>query len=210
VKLADCRIFATVDLATTAKKQADYTVFAVWAVTPDSDLVLLDLYREQYELPAILALAYRVMDKWSPAYFAVESNGIGTPIIQALRLGTVDSEGTKRPGLAVRGIHSHAEKVERAATAIVRTEAQQVFFPAQAPWLEAFEAELLSFPDGGHDDQVDVLSLAANEVFWVGGSGIEDDERKQARLEEEKAEAERKQAEWLDPTATHWWGEDDD
>jgi hypothetical protein len=39
-----------------------------------------------------------------------------------------------------------------------------VFFPAEAPWLETLEHELLSFPNGRHDDQVDVFGYAAAEV----------------------------------------------
>jgi len=31
--------------------------------------------------------------------------------------------------------------------------------PRHAPWRQAFEAELLTFPAGKHDDQVDALGL---------------------------------------------------
>jgi len=33
-----------------------------------------------------------------------------------------------------------------------------VFLPKKAPWLEAFDYELIAFPNGKHDDQVDALS----------------------------------------------------
>ena len=33
-----------------------------------------------------------------------------------------------------------------------------VFLPNDAPWLEAFEKELIAFPNGKYDDQVDTLS----------------------------------------------------
>lgn len=33
-----------------------------------------------------------------------------------------------------------------------------VFLPKHAPWLETFEKELIAFPNGKHDDQVDSLS----------------------------------------------------
>lgn len=33
-----------------------------------------------------------------------------------------------------------------------------MFLPTSAPWLRDFETELLSFPDGRHDDQVDTVS----------------------------------------------------
>ena len=43
-------------------------------------------------------------------------------------------------------------------------EAGQVFFRGEAPWLEELEHELLSFPNGRHDDQVDVLAYAALQI----------------------------------------------
>jgi predicted phage terminase large subunit-like protein len=42
-----------------------------------------------------------------------------------------------------------------------------VLLPKDAPWLEEFRAELLSFP-GRHDDQVDALAqgLAWHRAAW--------------------------------------------
>ena len=39
-----------------------------------------------------------------------------------------------------------------------RIEAGQVFLPKGAPWLAVFLDELLAFPRGRHDDQVDSVS----------------------------------------------------
>jgi len=39
-------------------------------------------------------------------------------------------------------------------------EAGLVFFPEAAPFLPELETELLSFPQGKHDDQVDSISQA--------------------------------------------------
>jgi hypothetical protein len=39
-----------------------------------------------------------------------------------------------------------------------KLESGQCLLPANAVWLEDFKAELLAFPAGRHDDQVDVLS----------------------------------------------------
>jgi predicted phage terminase large subunit-like protein len=46
-----------------------------------------------------------------------------------------------------------------------------VLLPAEAPWLDEFRTELLRFPQGRHDDQVDSLSqfLAwAADHAWGG------------------------------------------
>jgi predicted phage terminase large subunit-like protein len=56
-------------------------------------------------------------------------------------------------------------------------ESGQVFLPQDAPWLAELEAELFSFPQSRHDDQVDSLSQAlahANSGYDVTGSWIRD------------------------------------
>ena len=49
------------------------------------------------------------------------------------------------------------DKMERLISQIDLFEGGSVLLPKDAPWLEAFVAELLSFP-GRHDDQVDALT----------------------------------------------------
>ena len=46
-----------------------------------------------------------------------------------------------------------------------RIEAGSVFVPRQALWLDRFRAELLAFPMGHHDDQVDALSQGLEYAF---------------------------------------------
>ena len=41
-------------------------------------------------------------------------------------------------------------------------EAGQVLLPREAPWLATYVTELLVFPNGKHDDQVDSTSQALN------------------------------------------------
>jgi predicted phage terminase large subunit-like protein len=48
------------------------------------------------------------------------------------------------------------------SVASAKIEAGQVFFPSRAPWLACLEEELLTFPHGRHDDQVDSISQALN------------------------------------------------
>jgi predicted phage terminase large subunit-like protein len=50
-----------------------------------------------------------------------------------------------------------------------RIEAGHLFLPEQAEWLDDFEAELLSFPSGKFDDQVDAFSQALDRIFFRKG-----------------------------------------
>ena len=44
-------------------------------------------------------------------------------------------------------------------------EAGAVHLPVNAPWLDEFKKEVLSFPKGKHDDQIDALSQALQRAF---------------------------------------------
>lgn len=210
VKLADCRVFITVDPATSEKQQADYTVFSTWAVTPDSDLILLDRWRGQESSPTILKTAFELQLTKKPTHFSVGAGGIGLPLIQNMRRGMVNEDGTRIPGLAVRSVPDKGDKLTKATTALIRTEAGQVYFPADAPWLPEWEDEILSFPNGSNDDQPDTLSTAAAEVFWIGGAGEPEEEQLAREAAEEKARKAEADAVRSDPDNGHWWPDDDD
>jgi predicted phage terminase large subunit-like protein len=49
-------------------------------------------------------------------------------------------------------------KVERMVAQSARIEARQVHLPKQADWLDTYLLEMLAFPHGRHDDQVDSTS----------------------------------------------------
>lgn len=50
----------------------------------------------------------------------------------------------------------------------VQLEQGQVWFPRSAPWLQGFLDELLAFPSGAHDDQVDSATQALNYCAGTG------------------------------------------
>ncbi|MBC8280448.1 MAG: phage terminase large subunit [Chloroflexi bacterium] len=145
-----CYIFQTVDTAETENKKADYTAVATWAVTPDSDLLLLDMVRVQLETPDLTPTLRQASDKWSPAYIGIE----GRPVFQQAR----------RAGLPVRRLRPDKDKWTRAQPASARLSAGSVYFLAGASWIDDLEAELLAFPTGTNDDQVDVVAYAALEM----------------------------------------------
>jgi predicted phage terminase large subunit-like protein len=88
-----------------------------------------------------------------------ESGPTSYGLIQALRENDVNVVDYKPKG----------EKEERLISQIDLFEGGSVLLPKEAPWLEEFVAELLSFP-GRHDDQVDALAqgLAWRREAWRG------------------------------------------
>ena len=81
------------------------------------------------------------------------------------RSGTILIEEARpwpRPGSSLEtrpiGIILNGSKADRMVAQTAKIEAGHVYLPKKAPWLAEFLSELLGFPNGRHDDQVDSVS----------------------------------------------------
>ena len=79
----------------------------------------------------------------------IEDKSSGTHLIQDLR-----RDGVVRP----IPVQPEGDKVTRMSTQSAKIERVDVLLPECAPWLQDFQTEILQFPLGRHDDQVDSLS----------------------------------------------------
>lgn len=155
------RRFATMDLATSVKTAADFTVTGVFGVV-GADLLCLDILRGKWEGPDLPAIAARVYQAYRPAYIGVESVGFQASTVQDMRRGD-PLQRPPRPPLPIKAMVPHGDKIARALTLAARMGTGNVYVPDKAPWLPSLEAEMAEFPRGKHDDQVDVLTYAALE-----------------------------------------------
>jgi hypothetical protein len=64
----------------------------------------------------------------------------------------------------VLSITPRGDKPTRLLKQIYQIENSKILLPEDAHWLSSFEAELLGFPGGRHDDQVDSVSQFLNHV----------------------------------------------
>ena len=149
----DIKRFATVDLATSTKETADYTVVAIVGITPQNNCLVLEVNRQRLEAPDIIPLLQRKVSEWDLQYVGIEKAGYQLALIQM----------AKRQGLIVRELKADRDKVSRAFPLSAKMENGQVFFPTKALWYDDLEREMLQFPDGEHDDQVDALAYAVVE-----------------------------------------------
>jgi predicted phage terminase large subunit-like protein len=148
----DCVRFAIADTALSDKRTADYTVVAMFALTPKSELLLLERWRGRYSGPEQVKLMRRVCDEWNPAYLGIEAATPGLHTIQELQ-----------DTLPIRLLKPQGSKVARATTAATYLEQGKIWFPKK-PWRDEWDAELVTFPHSKHDDQVDVLAYAALQI----------------------------------------------
>ena len=151
-----CKIFQTCDVAGSRKTSADYFVLGTFALCPNGELLLLEIFRERLEGPDQPSLMARKHQEYKPALIGVESANMGLTLYQQLR----------RMGLPVVELKPDADKYTRAIPAAARYESGMVYHKDGAYWLNDLEAELLAFPNGAHDDQVDVVSYAVYMQSW--------------------------------------------
>jgi predicted phage terminase large subunit-like protein len=152
----DCAKFITVDLAASTSESADFFVAQVWAVTPGSHLLLLDQVRGRYEGPDQPGVLWEMYHRWRPSMVCVEASAYQLTLAQRL----------EREGMPVKRVRADRDKRARASVAATLMAEGRVYFRAypRAEWLGDLEDELASFPGGPHDDQVDALSYAAQEL----------------------------------------------
>lgn len=166
VSVSELQRFATMDLATSTKTAADFTALGVFGLA-HPDLLVLDVLHRKMEGPDLPKIAARVHQVYGPAYWAVESAGFQLSTVQDMRRGA-PWERPPRPGLPVKALQPQGDKVSRALTLATRMEGGNIYVPADAPWLTHLETELALFPNGQHDDQVDMMAYAALEAMAYG------------------------------------------
>ncbi len=149
------RRLTTVDLATSTKDSADYTVVSTIGVSPTQEIFVLEVIRKRLEAPQVLTLLQNVYDNWQPEVIGVERAGYQLAFVQIARQQT---------GLPIRELIADKDKLSRALPLAAKMEAGQVYFPKYAEWYLEMEKELLQFPAGEHDDQVDSLAYAILQV----------------------------------------------
>lgn len=165
VRVRDCFRFTTMDLADTVKKRSDWTVAATWDLVPALDhpdeskkrparLCLVDVRRVQVEGDVHLPLLHEVEERYHPKWHGVEERFLGRQLIKR----------AIRDGLHVKGLKADKDKLARSETAAAWAREGRLFFRRGSGWLPALERELLIFPNGRHDDQVDVVSYACEEA----------------------------------------------
>jgi predicted phage terminase large subunit-like protein len=156
VEKTACRIFQTCDVAGSTKSSADYFVVGTFALTLQNEILVLDIFRTRIEGPDQPGYMHRLFQEWHPLLQAVESKNMGLTLFQQLR----------RDGLPIVELKADADKFTRAIPAAARYEAGSVYHLENAPWLGELEKELTSFPNGTHDDQVDVVAYAVLLQIW--------------------------------------------
>lgn len=150
------------DTAYLTDEKNDYSVCATFAKRGD-DLILLDIYRDKIEFPQQIKAVERLKRDWHADVVIFEGIGSGMSLYQTFSAGRQMWAACLKP---------KDDKVARAERHTPKFEQRRIVIPRDAPWRAAFEEELMAFPHGRHDDQVDAVTqfLQAVDLGTLGGA----------------------------------------
>lgn len=143
-------VIASWDTASTQAEHSDWSVGTVWGAG-GQHYYLLDVVRDRWEAPQLRERMIRL----------AHDHAVDATLIEDTELGRALSQDLRRTGALFPLLQpSRIEKTARLMAQAARFEAGQVFLPREADWLATYLSELLAFPLGRHDDQVDTTSQA--------------------------------------------------
>ena len=154
------KVVCALDAAAKTGVRNDYSAIVKIGVTKN-EFYVLDVWRAKVEFPALLRRVNLLADEPpAPSAIYVEDTSNATALIQALKTETT------MPIVPVAAKGSKESRIEGITGTL---EAKKVYLPNEAPWLLDFERELLAFPAGKHDDQVDAFALALSRTIKQTG-----------------------------------------
>ena len=148
------RVVQSWDTASETNELNDYSVCTTWGVK-GPDYYLIDVVRERLEYPDLKRRVIAEARKQEAPTVLIEYTGSGISLVQEFC-----REGPIRP---IR-IKPKGDKILRMSTQTAKIEAGRVLIPERAHGLYEFQTEVLAFPHGRHDDQVDSM---AQFLKWI-------------------------------------------
>jgi predicted phage terminase large subunit-like protein len=147
-------VYGGSDYAVTADG-GDYTVHVVVGIDADGRLWLLDLWRGQASSDRWVEAFCDLVAKWKPIGWAEETGQIKSGVGPFLEKRMRERKAfVSRDQFPTRG-----DKAVRAQSIRGRMALDGLYVPRDAAWKADLVSEMMSFPVGVHDDQVDALGL---------------------------------------------------
>jgi predicted phage terminase large subunit-like protein len=160
-------IYGASDYAVSDAGTADWTVHLVAGVDPDDNLYILDLWREKTTSDKWIEGLLDLADQWKPMDWAEEQG----QILRSIGPFLEQRANERRVYFSRQQFVSTKDKATRAQSIRARMAMGKVYLPRNAPWTTDLVVELMTFPAGRHDDQVDACALLGRLLDdMVGGS----------------------------------------
>lgn len=142
----------------------DYTVHLIFGVCDKGHIWLLDLWRKQSNILDGVAKCVDLMLEYEPLQWFFEK------VHMQKAIGPILTKARKEVGawtscidVSIMG-KGRKDSPQRAGSIAGAMQMGYVHVPQNADWLGDFKYELVKFPNGKHDDQVDALSLVGMQL----------------------------------------------
>ena len=159
VDLSQLRYYCAWDLAIGQRDRNDYSVGLVVGVDEYDNMYVVDTVRGKFDGFELVEQILDLYETWRPGIVGIEKGHIEMAIgpflekrVQERRLHEAYFKDLKV---------GRRDKEARARAIQGRMQQGMVYFPKETVWTGPLVAELLRFPNGTHDDQVDALA-------WIG------------------------------------------
>lgn len=148
------------DTALTTKERSDFSVCHTWGVWHNEDdgtqnVILLNKVKGKYEFPELKKMAHEQYDTWQPDSVIVEAKASGQPLIDEMRRSNIFVQDFS-PGKG-------QDKIARLNAVADMYASGHVWFP-ETSWASQTVEEILAFPSGMNDDEVDAMTLALQRI----------------------------------------------
>ena len=159
IDTAELNYYCAWDLAIGQRDRNDYSVGIVVGIDEYDHLYVVDVVRGKYDGFELVEQILDLYETWRPGIVGIERGHI------EMALGPFLQKRTRERGLSEAYFKDlkvgRRDKEARARAIQGRMQQGMVYFPKDAVWTGTMVAELLRFPNGTHDDQVDALA-------WIG------------------------------------------
>jgi predicted phage terminase large subunit-like protein len=188
------QILQSWDTANKDTELANFSVCTTWGIK-DRSLYLLDVFRRKMDFPELKRTIVELAKRHQAKIVLIEDMASGTSLLQELR---ADNFPYARPAPRLEG-----DKVMRLHAQTAKIEGGSVLFPHDAPWLDTYLRELLSFPNSKKDDQVDSTVFALAWVTEHPEPGLLTHYKKEVERTKQSAAANGMVRVWVPGNTTH-------
>ncbi|VVB88860.1 Terminase RNaseH-like domain protein [uncultured archaeon] len=142
------KIYQGVDLAISERETADYFVVCTIGIDPNSNIYVLDIYRERLTFKSQLEIIKIKGTQFQPISVGIEVNQYQRALSQEL---------IRTTNLPIKELQTIKDKVTRAQRRSALFENKKVYLRKD---MTALIDELCLFPDAAHDDTFDAFDFA--------------------------------------------------
>ena len=152
IERSSLKIGTFIDLATSTRTRADFTVIATCGMDDKANIYILNILRGRWEWPDAYEFIVQEILAQGVGLAGVETNGFQLSSFQAL------VREKRLRSVAFFPVPVNSDKVSRALLCSARGAAGKLFYRKNASWFETLLYEFTNFPGGDHDDIVDAVT----------------------------------------------------